>query len=165
MVEVQYCKPDTVREGRSMSTPSRRAISLLGIAVLAFTGCTLRPKLTAATVERSGDTEIVDVTLRAADARSIKRRELYFSIVVFDCNKHDNRLPIQPYVSGQPVSRFSFPVEGEFVTVRGSMPADVLRDFQIPCVFLRGGGYSPGKIQTETVPLKRRTGGDGSQGK
>jgi hypothetical protein len=41
--------------------------------------------LIAATVERSGETEIVDVTLRAAEAKSIKRRELYFSIVVFDC--------------------------------------------------------------------------------
>src|SRR3954466_12252236 len=99
-----------------MNAPSRRSkVSLLSLAVLAFSGCTLQPKLIAATVGRSGETEIVDVTLRAADARSIKRRELYFSIVVFDCRNRDNQVPIQPYVSGQPVSRFDFPVDGEFV--------------------------------------------------
>jgi hypothetical protein len=143
-----------------MSAPSLRTkISLLGMAVLGVSGCTLQPKLIAATVERSGDTETVDVTLRAADARSIKSRQLYFSIVVFDCKNHDNSMPIQPYVSGQPASRFDFPVEGEFVAIRGSMPADVLRDYQSPCVFLRGGGYLSGKLESETVPLTRRTGG------
>jgi hypothetical protein len=93
-----------------MSNPNHSTkFYLVGIAVLAFTGCTMRPKLIAAIVEQSGDTEVVNVTLRAADARSIKDRELYFSIVVFDCKNPDRDLPIQPYVSGQPVSRFDSP--------------------------------------------------------
>jgi hypothetical protein len=143
-----------------MSRPGcRTKFSLFGIAILAFTGCTLRPDLIDASVLRSGESEIVDVTVRAADARLIKRRELYFSIVVFECKNHDKRLPLEPYVSGQPVSRFGFPIEGESVTIRGSIPRDALSDCQTPCVLLQGGGYVFGKLESEAVPLRRRVSG------
>ena len=137
-----------------MSNLNRRSkFSFLGIAVLAFTGCTTQPKLIAATVEHSGGTQIVNVTLRAADARLIKSRELYFSIVVFDCKNPDHGLPIEPYVSGQLATRFKFPIEGEFVTVRGSIPSDMHLDFKPACVFLEGGGYLFGKLKSDVIPI------------
>jgi hypothetical protein len=135
-----------------MSNLNRRSkFSLL--AVLAFTGCTTHLKLIAATVEHSGGADIVNVTLRAADAKLIKDREFYFSIVVFDCKNPDHGLPIEPYVSGQLATRFKFPIEGEFVTVRGSIPSDMHLDFKPACVFLEGGGYLFGKLKSDVIPI------------
>jgi len=131
----------------------RSKFSLLVIAVLTFTGCTTHLKLIAATAEHSGGTENVSVTLRAADATLIKDREFYFYIVVFDCKNPDHGLPIEPYVSGQRASHFKFPIEGEFVALRGSIPSDVHLDFQRACVFLRGGGYISGKLESDVVPI------------
>lgn len=132
----------------------RSKSSVLAIAVLAFTGCTVQPKLIGATIEHSGGTETINVTLRAADARSIKDRELYFYIVVFDCKNPDQGRPIEPYVSGQRASHFKFPIEGEFVTVSGTIPPDVHLDLRTACVCLRGGGYFPaGKLKSDVVPI------------
>lgn len=129
--------------------------SLIAIALVAITGCTLRPSLIAAHVRGSDDAEIVEVILRSSDARAIKDREIYFSIVVVDCENIRNRFPVQPYVGGQLASSFDFSVAGEFVTVRGSMPQRVLVEYPTPCVLLQGGSYIFGKLESAPIPLAR----------
>ncbi len=132
--------------------------SLIAIALVAITGCTLRPSLVAAHVKGVDETEIVEVILRSSDAKAIKDREIYFSIVVVDCENHQNRFPIQPYVAEQLASNFDFPVAGEFVTVHGSMPRRVLVDYPMPCIVLQGGSYIFGKLESAPIPLVRLTG-------
>ncbi len=130
--------------------------SLIAIALVAMTGCTLRPSLVAAHVKRVDETEIVEVTLRSGDAKAIKDREIYFSIVVVDCENSRKQFPVQPYVAEQPASNFDFSVAGEFVTLHGSIPRRVLVDYPKPCVFLRGGSYIFGKIESSPIPLIRK---------
>lgn len=132
--------------------------SLIAIALIAITGCTLRPNLVAAHVSRVDETEIVEVILRSSDAQVIKDREIYFSIVVVDCENSQNRFPVQPYVAEQLASNFDFPVEGEFVAVHGSMPRRILVGYPTPCIALQGGSYIFGKIKSAPIPLVRLTG-------
>jgi hypothetical protein len=131
--------------------------SLAGIAILALTGCTLRPSLVEAHVKGTDEAEIVEVILRSSDAKAIKEREIYFSIVVVDCENHKKRFPIEPYIAGKLASNFEFPVASEFVTAQGSMHRHVLVDFPKPCVVLQGGSYLFGKLESASVPLVRIT--------
>ena len=126
------------------------------IALLALAGCTLRPTLVAAHVTSGDEGEIVEVIIRASDAMAIKDREMYFSIVVVDCQDNQNRFPVEPYIAEQLAADFDFPIEGELVTVHGSMPGNVLVDIPTPCVLLQGGSYFSGKIESAPIPLVRQ---------
>jgi len=129
---------------------------LIGGVIASLAGCVVRPALTDAHVNKGSDnTEAVEVKVSADDAKKIKDREIYFSIVVVDCNDHENRFPIEPYVAGKLASKFDFPITGAFVTVQGSMPERVLANFPTPCVALQGGSYVFGKLESTPVPLVR----------
>lgn len=130
--------------------------SLIAIVLVAMTGCTLRPDLVAAYLKGEGEAEIVEVMLRSNDAKVIRDREIYFSIVVVDCENSQRQFPIQPYVAERLASNFDFSVAGEFVTFRGSIPQRVLVEYPKPCVFLRGGSYIFGKIESEPISLVRK---------
>lgn len=127
----------------------------VSIALVAMIGCSLRLVPVSAHVKSVLDDEVVEVTLRSSDAKTIKERELYFSIVVVDCEDDRNQFPVQPSVAEQLASDFDFPVAGEFVTFHGSLPRRVLVDIPTPCVFLRGGGYIFGKLESAPMSLVR----------
>lgn len=130
--------------------------SLVGIAIVLLAGCVVRPNLVSVHVKKGANkTEIVEVALPASDAKRIKDREIYFSIVVVDCKDHGNRFPIEPYIAGRLASKFDFPIAGEFVTTQGAMPEHILAGFQTPCVALQGGSYIFGKLDSTPVPLVR----------
>lgn len=130
--------------------------ALVGIAIFSLVGCTLRPNLVGAHVKEDADKTVhVEVTLSASDAKRIKDREIYFSIVVVDCKNYENRFPIQPYIAGRLASNFDFPVAGEFVIAQGVIPERILVDFPTPCVALQGGSYLFSKIDSAPVPLVR----------
>lgn len=129
--------------------------SLIAITLAAMTGCTLHPDLVAAHVKEGDELGIVEVTVRSSDAKAIKNREIYFSIVVVDCENSQKQFPIQPYVAERLASKFDFPVAGEYVTFHGSVPQRILVDYPRPCVFLRGGSYILGKIESAPVRLVR----------
>jgi hypothetical protein len=132
--------------------------SLVGIAIVLLAGCVDRPNLVAAHVKKgTGKTEIIEVVLTASDAKTIKDREIYFSIVVVDCKNYENRFPIEPYIAGKLASEFNFPVAGEFVIAQGSMPEHVLIGFPTPCIALQGGSYIFGKLESTPIPLIRLT--------
>jgi len=125
--------------------------------ISSLAGCVARPTLVSAYVEKGADkTEIVEVALASTDAKRIKDREIYFSIVVVDCKNKENRFPIESYVAKRLVSTFDFPVVGEFVTFQGSMPERILAGFPMPCVALQGGSYFFGRLDSAPVPLVRR---------
>ena len=133
---------------------------LLVAAAASLAGCVVRPHVAAAHVKKGADdTEVVEVVLAASDAKAIKDREIYFSIVVVDCNHPDNRFPIEPSVGGQLASKFDFPITGDVVTVQGTAPEKVFARFPAPCVALQGGSYLFGKLETAPVPLVRIAGG------
>lgn len=131
--------------------------SLIAIALVAISGCTLRPSLLAAHVKTMGETEIVEVITQSSDTKVIKDREIYFSIVVVDCEHSQNRFPIRPYVAEKPASNFDFPVAGEFVTFHGSIPSRVFVEYPTPCIILQGGSYFFGKLESAPIPLVRLT--------
>jgi hypothetical protein len=129
---------------------------LVGMAIASLAGCVVRPQLVGAHVKKAADkTELVEVVLPAGDAKRIKDREIYFSIVVVDCKNYENRFPVEPYIAGRLASKFDFPVEGEFVTAQGSMPDHILAGFPTPCVALQGGSYIFGKLDSTPVSLVR----------
>jgi hypothetical protein len=131
--------------------------SLGGAAIFLLVGCTFRPNLIGAHIKNGGgETKIVEVTLSADDAKTIKAREIYFSIVVVDCKNYENHFPIKPYIDGKPVSNFSFAISGSFVTAEGTIPAKFLVDFPNPCVALQGGSYFFGKLDSTPIPLRGR---------
>jgi hypothetical protein len=129
-------------------------ISLVGVAIFALVGCTFRPNLVGASTKKGGDgTKIVEVILLADDAKTIKAREIYFSIVVVDCNDYKRNFPIKPYIDGKPASDFNYSIPSRFATVRGTIPEKYLVDFPNPCVALQGGSYFFGKLDSTPLPL------------
>lgn len=119
-------------------------------------GVYIQANLVGAYLKKEGDkTEIVEVILTADDAKTIRNREIYFSIVIVDCRNYENRYPVRPYIAGTLASDFNFPIGGEFVTVQGTMPERVLADFPKACVALQGGSYISGKIDSTSIPLVR----------
>lgn len=130
--------------------------SLIGIVAVLLTGCMLRPNLVSAHLKKGEDkTEIVEVVLPAGDAKKIRDREIFFSIVLVDCRNHENRFPIEPYIDGRRASKFDFSVAGEFVIVQGEIPNNILSGFPTPCVALQGGSYILGRLDAPPVPLVR----------
>jgi hypothetical protein len=131
--------------------------SIVGVAFFSLVGCTFRPNLIGAYIRDGGDnTKIVEVILSPNDAKTIKAREIYFSIVIVDCKNYENHFPVKPYIDGKPASNFNFPISKPFVTAQGTIPAKFLFDFPSPCVLLRGGSYFFGKLDSTPIPLRKR---------
>jgi len=126
---------------------------LLGVTLAAMSSCALHPDLIATHIKEGGEAASVEVTLRSSDAKVIKDREIYFSIVLVDCENSRRQFPIQPYVAERPASEFDFSVAGKYVTFHGSVPQHILANYPRPCVFLRGGSYTLGKIESASVRL------------
>lgn len=134
-----------------------RGLSLVAIALLLATGCTLRPNLISASADHANDeTATVEVVVHSEDAEAIKNREIYFSIVVFDCASDEAPFPIQPHVEGELASVFNFPISSRVVSFQGPIPRRILESYSSPCVFLRGGSYVFGRIKSDSVPVKLR---------
>jgi hypothetical protein len=127
---------------------------LAGAASILVIGCTVRPNLVSAKAKKEDEMQIIEVVLSANDAKKIREREIYFSIVVVDCNNLEKRFPISPFIAGKPISKFNFPVVGQFVTAQGEAPNRILADFPKACVILQGGSYFFSKIESTVVPLE-----------
>ena len=124
-----------------------------GGTLLLLVSCTFRPTIQSAESVRAGGEDIVTVSLRPKDAEQIKSRQLYFSLVVFDCAGSREGFPATPYIGGDPADEFSYPVNRESVQVVGRVPAAIFAGYRKPCVFLRGGGYFTGKIESPPAPV------------
>jgi hypothetical protein len=142
---------------RTMTTRLARA-SLLLSATSALLGCQLRPDILSAHSYRSGNDEIVEVSLQSVDAKKIKNRELYFSVVVVNCTGKLDPFPAESYIDGQRAAEFRFATTGEGVAIVGRVPAKIFNSYQHPCVFLEGGGYLTGTLKSALVPITKRRG-------
>lgn len=131
---------------------------LILIVLVTMVGCTLRPDLITAYIKNGGEMETIEVTLRSKDAKAIKDREMYFSIVVFDCDNSQKDYNVWPHVAGRRASKFDFPIEGEYVTFHGVIPKRIVDSYSKPCAFLSGGSYFFGTIESKYIHLVRKSG-------
>ncbi|MDH5824291.1 hypothetical protein QFW77_15035 [Luteimonas sp. RD2P54] len=129
----------------------RPILQLLILGVLA--GCSSSAEILYVHVQEIDEEAVVEVGIDYEDAGFIKRREVYAYIVVTECDGNGVRFPIEPWVSGQRVSEFVFPVEPEITKLSGGMPMKVFESYRRPCAALEGGSYYLGKITSASVPI------------
>ncbi|HET7125578.1 MAG TPA: hypothetical protein VFI26_00565 [Lysobacter sp.] len=130
-------------------------ICLIAAAALILAGCQFRPDVVSARSHSEGQQEVVQVTLRSADAKAIKNRQQYFSLVIINCTGKLERYPAEPTIGGQRASDFHFPTDGETVQIIGKVPAKIFEQYVQPCAFLEGGGYLTGTIKSSVAPIVR----------
>jgi hypothetical protein len=123
--------------------------------VLTLSGCQFRPDPLSAISYSENQEVVVRVTLRSADAKTIKSRELYFSLKVINCEGQANGYPAQPLIGNQLTPGFDFPIQGDTVDITGRVPARIFAEYSKPCVFLEGGGYFTGTIKSSAIPIAR----------
>ena len=140
----------------ALSRPTTAALAIFSAALLA--GCKLQPRLLTAQSVSSGNEQIVTVSIRANDAKSIKTRQLYSWLVVINCTGRQKRLPLEPYIRSQRVSDFRFPVSGRSIDLVARVPAHIYAQYSQPCVFLEGGGYFTGKLKSSVIPISKAQG-------
>ena len=126
---------------------------MISSLVAVLSGCTLKPDLLRAESAISGSEVVVTATLRSSDARTIKSRELYFSLVTYECQGGPEGFPAAPYIQGERASTFKFPISGEAVEIVGRVPMAVFAQINEPCLLLQGGGYFTGKILSAPAPI------------
>ncbi|RYG94977.1 MAG: hypothetical protein EON58_15155 [Alphaproteobacteria bacterium] len=129
------------------------SVLLLGIATISLSGCQFRPDPLSAVSFSDNKDVVVKVSVRSADAKIIKQRELYFSLTVINCNGSGNGFPAQPSIGGELVPGFDFPIDGDVVQITGQVPAHIFAQYNEPCVLLKGGGYLTGTIKSSVVPI------------
>ena len=128
---------------------------LPAIAAFLLVGCQLRPNILSAHSQRIGDVEVVELSLRSVDAKRIKSRELYFSVVVASCLGKSEEYPMTPYVDGQRASEFKFATAAASVKLVGRIPARIFDEYRPACAHLRGGGYFTGTLKSAPVAITR----------
>jgi hypothetical protein len=90
----------------------------------------------------------IHVRIRRAAASKIKRGQFYFSIVVINCRGKPNGHPVEPYIGKEKATHFKFPLPEGDVELTGTIPIWILRHYRRPCVFLQGGSYLFGNIES-----------------
>ena len=129
---------------------------VLGLLLLILDGCHFQPAPVSAYSHSDGAEQIVDVTIRSSDARTIKRRQFYFSLKIVNCAGPAMGYPARPNIGGDTAGGFDFPINGESVLITARVPAKIFAQYAKPCVFLEGGGYLTGTIKSKIVPIQQR---------
>ena len=130
-------------------------VALLAVLLLALEGCEFNPAPLSAVAHSEGAEQVVEVAIRSSDARTIKRRQFYFSVVIFNCTGPSTRYPAHPNIGGDTPGGFKFPIDGETVLITARVPARIFNQYQQPCAFLEGGGYFSGTIRSKVIPLQQ----------
>jgi len=139
-------------------------ICLLDILLSLLLGCTFRPNIMSAHAYRDDDKEVISLGLNSLEASTIKSKQMYFSAVVVDCEGSRHRYPMEPYIAGQRVSEFRFPITSPIVIITGSMPVSIFDRYQRPCVLLEGGSYFFGKIMSAPISITKKGGAEQNKG-
>lgn len=119
-----------------------------------LSGCGFRPSINEAFSTMENSETIVKVAVSSNDAERIKSRQMYFSVVVFDCQDATKRWPLEAFIGGSSVEAFDYEVTGHETIIIGTYEGDLVRKISAPCVMLEGGGYLSGRLQSEMVPLR-----------
>ena len=131
---------------------------MLAALLLLLEGCEFDPTPLSAVSRNEGAEQVVEVAMRPSDARTIKRRQFYFSVVIFNCTAPGNGYPAHPNIGGDTVGGFEFPTSGETVLITARVPTRIFNQYQQPCAFLEGGGYFTGTIKSKVVPVQKISG-------
>jgi hypothetical protein len=124
------------------------------LVMFLLSSCSYQPKIADAYVHKNaGEYSTVVVRIKKSVAVNIRDKELYFSMVVVNCQDRANRFPVEPYISGRPATEFKYKVSGEYIDFTGSIPTRILCKYSHPCVFLEGGSYMSGKIKSDIALL------------
>lgn len=127
----------------------------LATLVLVLSGCQFHPDLLSAIAYDDNEDVVVQVSLHSADAHIIKRRELYARLTVVNCDGKSNGFPADPPIEGGRIPGYEVPTQSGTVRISARVPANIYAKYSEPCVFLRGGGYFSGKIESGTVRIVR----------
>ncbi len=131
----------------------RKGVTFLGLA-LALTGCTYRSSILSASVTKIvSEDATISVRISQQDARAIERWEFSFSIEVISCHGPQDGYPMEPYHNGESLHHFQTGLPKGEITLTGTIPARLLKEYAAPCVFLRGGSYLGRRILSGPVPL------------
>lgn len=131
-------------------------IGLAGVVTSALLGCTFRPTIFSAHSYRVVNNEIIEVHLNSREANVLKTRQMYFSLVIIDCDGKKSRFPMEPYIAGQKASEFDFPIISQDVKITGSMPESIFSQYQKPCVMLEGSSYFSGGIASAPIVIMKK---------
>jgi hypothetical protein len=129
-------------------------IVLLSAAASSLSGCGLRPRILSAHASTAGGNQKIEVKIPSSDATIIKSRQLYFSLVVANCDDEKGRFPMEAYIGDQRAAEFKFSVSPGDVTISGMMPASIYRKYDHPCATLGGAGYFTGQLKSASVPIR-----------
>ena len=139
--------------------------ALLGALLLLLEGCEFDPTPLSAVSRSEGSEQVVEVAIKSSDARTIKRRQFYFSVVIVNCAGPSNRYPARPDIGGDSPSGFDFSTEGKSVVITARVPEKIFTQYQHPCALLEGGGYFTGTIKSKVVPVRRSGAGPNNSSK
>lgn len=132
----------------------RMIVPVLAVFV---SSCDYDPQIrSASSSEISENSTQISVDIGSDVASELKKRQYYFSIVVDECDGGSKEFPVEAYVGTEKASNFTFPVAGDVATFTGTIPAKVFASYRRPCAYLRGGGYTSGKIKSNSVQIIRR---------
>ncbi|GAB3361751.1 hypothetical protein GCM10027430_35780 [Lysobacter tyrosinilyticus] len=142
-------------------TPARRmrhpkiCAVCLAASVLLLGGCQFRPDPLSAIAYDDNEDVVVQVALHSADAKTIIQRELYVRLMVVNCGGKSDGFPADPPIEGGRIPGYEVPIQSDTVQISGRVPAHIYAKYSNPCVFLRGGGYFSGSIESGVVRILR----------
>ncbi len=128
---------------------------VLAALALSLSGCQFRPEPLAATAYNEKDEVEVHLTLRAAHALTITRRELYARLTLINCDGSGRGFPASPPIEGGRIPGNSTLPQDGTVQITARVPTRIYAQYTKPCVFLNGGGYFTGTIKSGMVPIVR----------
>ena len=131
-------------------------ISLTVVVTFALLGCTFRPTIFSAHSYRVANNEIIEVHLNSREASVLKARQMYFSLVIIDCEGKKSRFPMEPYIAGQKASEFNFPIISQDVKITGSVPDSIFSQYRKPCVMLEGSSYFSGGMASAPIVIMKK---------
>ena len=127
----------------------------LAASVVLLSGCQFHPDLLSAIAYDDNQDVVVQVVLRSADANIIKRRELYARLTVVNCGGKSDGFPADPPIEGGRIPGYEVPIQSDTVRISARVPAHIFAKYSEPCIFLRGGGYFSGTIESGVVRIVR----------
>lgn len=127
---------------------------MLITTVFILTGCQFRPHPVSAIAYSDDEDVVVQVSIRSSDAQKIKSRELYIRLTIINCDGTGDGYPAPPPIEGGQIPGFD-PTANNAVQITSRVPAHIFAEYKDPCVFLQGGGYFTGTIESDMVPIVR----------
>ena len=124
-------------------------LSLMTFVLLLDAACTARTPINRAWITPAPAGNVfIHIVAPSKLAEYIKRNEIYFSIVVNECDGSGKRFPLEPMVQGARASKFDFKITGPTIEFTSMSPRWAIEKYKNPCAVLEGGGYSGARLKS-----------------